>query len=372
MLLTALVLLVAAGVIAAALAAAPYFSWDYWLKGGNALRSEVVRNLGLLAAAVIGLVVGSWRAVTGYMQARAAQAQATAATEQARIATQQFNIAEQGHITDRFSRAVEHLGSAQLPVRLGGIYALWRLIKDSPERDVISVIDILCAFVRDPPKPPVDRPEPDIHEDGPAAAEDEANATGKLRTDVQAILKLIGNENAVYRALLPAEYRLDLTGANLRHAHLTEADLHGAKLTGAKLAHADLAGANLAGANLAGANLAGANLAHANLPMADLTRVDLWGANLTVAHLYGANLTGDNLRDANLTNADLLSANLTGANLRGANLKGAILEDANLTGADLSDTNIAQEHLDLACISKGGKLPTLPGGLKPPQKVFVP
>jgi uncharacterized protein YjbI with pentapeptide repeats len=335
-------------VIAAVVAQEPnILSLAYWQEGGaSTSRSEVLRNLGFLAAGVIALAVGSWRAYTAYRQTQASQRQAEAANEQARAANEQARIAQQGHITDRFSRAVEHLGSEELPVRLGGIYALWRLIKDSPERDVISVIDILCAFVRDPPHV--------------------ANATNTLSPDVQTVLNLIGNENANYRALLPAEYRLDLTGANLRHAHLTEADLHGAKLTGAKLAHADLAGANLAGANLAGANLA-----HANLPMADLTRVDLWGANLTVAHLYGANLTGDNLRDANLTDADLLSANLTGANLRGANLKGAILEDANLTGADLSDTNVAQEQLDLACISKGGKPPNLPEGLKPPQKECV-
>ncbi len=95
--------LIMLGVIASVLAQ-DFATWDYWLLGGNALRSEVVRNLGLLIAAVIGLVVGSWRAVAGYNHAQAAKAQAAAATEQARIA-------QQGQITNLFSTAVEHLGS---------------------------------------------------------------------------------------------------------------------------------------------------------------------------------------------------------------------------------------------------------------------
>ncbi|MBY0374073.1 MAG: hypothetical protein K2Q23_08770, partial [Bryobacteraceae bacterium] len=48
-------------------------------------------------------------------------------------------IAEQGHITDRFTKAVEQLGKMDdqkpnIPVRLGAIYALERIARDS-ERD---------------------------------------------------------------------------------------------------------------------------------------------------------------------------------------------------------------------------------------------
>ena len=282
---TLLVLLVIVSALAQDFA---IFSWDYWLEGGNALKSEVVRNLGLLAAAVIGLVVGSWRAVTAYMQARASQRQAAAALEQVEVANVQARIAQQGQITNLFSTAVEHLGSEQLPVRLGGIYALWRLIKDSPDR-VISVIDILCAFVRHPPHEPAQGPDPSASEDGQASAEKakKPGSTNKIRPDVQTVLDRIGTKKAVYRALLPAGYRLDLTGANL---------------------------------------------------------------------------TNTNLVLANLTHANLLSANLTGANLL----------SAYLTVADLTNAIVTQEQLDSACISKGGRPPTLPEGLKPPRGVARP
>ncbi|MER5621232.1 hypothetical protein ABT061_09335 [Streptosporangium sp. NPDC002544] len=38
-----------------------------------------------------------------------------------------FQLGERGHDTDRFSKAVEQLGSDQAPVRLGGLYALEQL-----------------------------------------------------------------------------------------------------------------------------------------------------------------------------------------------------------------------------------------------------
>ena len=193
------------------------------------------------------------------MQARASQRQVEAANEQA-------IIAHQGHITDRFSRSVEHLGSEQLPVRLGGIYALWRLIKDSSERDVISVIDILCAFVRNPPHEISQGPNPGASEDGQASAEkaEKADSTKKIRPDVQTVLNLIGNEKADYRALLPDGYRLDLTGADLAGANLTDANLTGARLWNANLTSARLWNANLTNAELPFANLTGADLADAN------------------------------------------------------------------------------------------------------------
>jgi hypothetical protein len=68
----------------------------------------------------------------------------------------QLQITEQGQITDRYNAAIANLGSTSIDVRLGGIYALQRLMQDSP-RDQPTVIAVLCAFARMPteshPKP---------------------------------------------------------------------------------------------------------------------------------------------------------------------------------------------------------------------------
>lgn len=58
-------------------------------------------------------------------------------------------VAEEKQITERFSKAVEMIGNEHsIHLRLGGIYALERIAKDS-ERDQRQVIEILAAFVRD-------------------------------------------------------------------------------------------------------------------------------------------------------------------------------------------------------------------------------
>jgi ABC-type multidrug transport system fused ATPase/permease subunit len=50
-----------------------------------------------------------------------------------------MRLTEQGQITERFTRAIEHLGSEKLEIRLGGIYALERIDRDS-EKDHWSIV----------------------------------------------------------------------------------------------------------------------------------------------------------------------------------------------------------------------------------------
>jgi hypothetical protein len=58
-------------------------------------------------------------------------------------------VAEDKQVTERFSKAVEMLSNeGNLYIRLGGIYALERIAKDSA-KDHWQVIEILTAFVRE-------------------------------------------------------------------------------------------------------------------------------------------------------------------------------------------------------------------------------
>ncbi len=320
-----------------------WISFDYWQEGGNNVsRSEVLRNVGLLIVGTVGLGFGIWRAYTAYRQTV---------------------VSEQGHITDRFSTAVEHLGSKELPVRLGGVYALWRLSEDSATRDEKTIWDILCAFIRNPPHE---------HRENEKVSErtESSNPDGEVmvatehdlvRPDIQTILDLL-TTNAAAKQMVGAGYSLKLNDSNLCKANLFNANLNGANLSEANLGEANLGDADLSGANLSGAKLFGANLSQANLSDADLS-----GAKFSDADLSGANLSGAKLRGANLNKANLSSANLSGAYFIWANLSEAELFMANLNGADLSCANLktaknlTQEQLNAACISKGGKEPILPG-----------
>lgn len=57
-------------------------------------------------------------------------------------------ITEQGQVTDRYTKAIEQLGSDKLDVRIGAIYALERVARDSP-RDHPTLMEVLAAFVRE-------------------------------------------------------------------------------------------------------------------------------------------------------------------------------------------------------------------------------
>jgi uncharacterized protein YjbI with pentapeptide repeats len=246
----------------------------------------------------------------------------------------QLQISEQGQITDRYNAAIANLGSRSIDIRLGGIYALQRLMQDSA-RDQPTIVAVLCAFVRDrtistlnpykrPPLPP---------------------------TDIQAALTVVGTRNAADdgpATVVDFGYT-QLARAQLDHDNLTRAKLTWVDLTGANLTHANLTGANLTGAHLSHANLTGADLTHANLDSADFTRAILNKAHLTraylaVGQLAGAYLTGAGLTRADLQDANLTRADLTGAHLTGAHLTGAHLAGADLTGADLTYADLTYAH----------------------------
>ena len=213
-------------------------------------------------------------------------------------------LTEQGQVTDRYTKAVEQLGADKLDVRIGGIYALERIARDSA-RDRPTVIEVLTAFIREHSREPW--PPPD---DGGQEPE------RSTRPDVQAALTVIGRRDA----------RRDIRPIDLTRADLTRADLSDAHFDLAILTDADLTGAYLDGAHLSDAFLPGAILTRADLNRAILTRADLNRAILDGAILDGANLTG----------AILTGAILTGADLRRADLTSAMLNLTDLTGADLT------------------------------------
>jgi hypothetical protein len=59
----------------------------------------------------------------------------------------QLRVTREGQITDRYTKAVDQLGREHLDVRLGGIYALERIARDSPD-DRATIEEVLTAYVR--------------------------------------------------------------------------------------------------------------------------------------------------------------------------------------------------------------------------------
>ena len=197
-----------------------------------------------------------------------------------------FTLSREGQVTDRYTKAIEQLGSDKLDVRIGGIYALERVARDSA-RDHSTVMEVLTAFIREHSREQWPPPDP-----GGRVQERWTSP------DIQAAATVIGRRHAKRDI-----GRINLYGAYLVHAYLRDVDLTRARLRDAKLIGAILDGADLTGADLRDADLTGADLTGADLRDADLTGAQLDGAKLIGARLDGAKLTGADLHGAILTEA---------------------------------------------------------------------
>ncbi|ABW14012.1 pentapeptide repeat protein [Parafrankia sp. EAN1pec] len=250
------------------------------------------------------------------------------------------------HVRELYATAIGLLSADDIDSRLGGIYALERIARDSAA-DHRIVVEVLSAFLREHTQPASvleQRPPPGRrwrHPPVGAGGDDEGRV--RLRTDMHAAFAVLGR-----LPVRPGAPPADLTGLHLGAADLADVQLTGADLTGAQLAGANLTNAWLSGANLTRAHLDGAVLTDARLDRADLTRARLGGADLTRAWLQHANLTRAQLGGANVTDARLVGTDLTGARLDGANLTRTWLDGANLTGARLEGAKLVNAWLERA------------------------
>jgi uncharacterized protein YjbI with pentapeptide repeats len=294
-------------------------------------------------------------------------------------------------ITERFSKAVEQLGSDKIEVRLGGIYALERIAYDS-DRDHWTIMEVLTSFIQE--KSPIEEISEEqirakayeIWQQSNGSGTDQEHWDTAIRVlgkpvtkDVQAALTVIGRrqkkdpQDKIIDLNNANLQQADLFAANLQQAYLREANLQQADLSNAKLQraylwevnlqYADLRWARLRQADLSKANLQYADLSKANLQQAELSKANLQGTNLTEAKLQRARLWQVNLQQVNLTEAKLQGAELWATKLQGAklwdaNLQGVYLRDANLQGAYLRGANLQQANLTEAKLQEGILLAT--------------
>jgi uncharacterized protein YjbI with pentapeptide repeats len=298
-----------------------------------------------LAQIIGGLfVIGSLFSTVKTLQV--SQQQAAASAKQAAIAADQLQIAREGQITDRFTKAIEQLGSKEkLEVRLGGIYSLERIAKESPE-DHGPIIEVLATYVRENARLQRSNKQPSK----------QSITDIRLRADIQAILTVLGRRDATQERYRINLSNTDLAGADLREAHLDGADLNEANLRGAHLERAKLREAHLDRTDLSEADLIGAQLGEAYLERAYISLAKLGGSNLSGAYLGEANLAGAHLGGADLIASNLSRADLTQAYLGSANLSKAQLVEANLSGAYLGRTYLREADLRHADLTKAAAL----------------
>ena len=232
-----------------------------------------------------------------------------------------IQITNEVQIADRFSHAVEQLGTYKLEVQLGGIFTLEKIASES-EKDHWIIMEILTAYVRE--NAPVIGDAHDSDHQNNIENDRDSFKQKRLATNIQAILSVIGRRKWLAEEVEQNHF------LNLRKTNLKYADLKGAWLIGA-----NFRGTNLEKANLMGANLAGAFLVEANLKHANLLNANLEGADLRKANFEGTKLTGVNFQGANFTSA----------NIKGADLSESLLKEVNFINGRLNEIKYDEETL---------------------------
>jgi uncharacterized protein YjbI with pentapeptide repeats len=377
--------------------------WGPWWIEGHRLKEggKLVSSAGIiitgLRTALIAVVAGAFTAAGLYYTrekhrlereqfqhaqqqfAESVQQFQTTLTEAQKRDERQSELIREDQVTGRYVEAIKLLASEKLHERLGGIYSLERIMKDS-EKDHDTVVEVLSAYIRNQIEEQQKTRSASTTPDRPVDSDHQGRATVGATTrnsavkppwaeDMKAACSVLARSpkrDRPHAADLSGVdmNRLDLrdltfTRANLQKANLMGASLERVNLQEAILVEADLEEADLLGADLVRADLVGARLVGASLLEAGLMEARLMGANLAGASLLGASLEGANLEKAILVDAELLVARMESANLRGAgldraNLRGASLERAKLEGAKgLTVAQLVAARIDMAT-----KLPT--------------
>ncbi|PTL83009.1 pentapeptide repeat-containing protein [Vitiosangium sp. GDMCC 1.1324] len=252
----------------------------------------------------------------------------------------------EGQLTERFTRAIEHIGRTETDIRLGGIHALSRIGRDS-RVDRAAITNILAAYIRGHSLRK-QLAAPKVRQHDVKSKFLELPSLQARAPDVQAAM------TALTRRILHSGHDeiIELERVDLRRIALHDAWLEGARLEGIRLEGARLEGIRLVRAHLEGAHLEGAYLKDIHLEGAYLEDVHLEGAHLEGAHLESVHLEGAHLEGAHLEGAHLQRIHLQRAYLQCAQLRDAHIQRADLWGAHLEGANLQRAHLEGANLQR--------------------
>jgi hypothetical protein len=199
-----------------------------------------------------------------------------------------LRLTEQGQITERFTRAIDQLGATDdqgnkvFEIRMGGIYALERIARESEEY-YWPIMEVLTAYVRQN-----------------AFWIPGGDQEGTENTGENNAKEAPGGKSGTFEVTIPNPDIQAITNVLRRRTHSWgRGEPEGLDLRNTDLSIADLSTANLSGAVLTGARLLGANLSAADLSLATLKSADLSHANLEGAEYLTQEQLAETTGDAN-------------------------------------------------------------------------
>jgi hypothetical protein len=198
-----------------------------------------------------------------------------------KVAQDMTRVAQESQFTDRFTKAMSELGDKQIDVRVGGIYALERIARESSSEERGAIVGILTAFVRT--HAPITRETGHIDcesstsilpisRNGKPIGFRTLNRTSRKLwppRDVRTVLEILGH------GVITDQVTVVLSDTDLECAYLG-----GYNLKGAEMQRTHLEDAWIVGAHLDGASLQGAVGTNALFNRTSFRNADMRGANL--------------------------------------------------------------------------------------------
>lgn len=276
------------------------------------------------------------------------------------IGWKNYKISEDKNVSERFIKAIELLSDDRIQMRLGGVYSLERIARDSKE-DHPVVMDVLLAFIRDRSQRRINSKDSFLQDFmNQIDAQKSMNQIDAKNTnnteDIRSAILVVVQRNRKYdkenfepnlqHACLDG---LNLSNLNLEKFNFSNASLKGTILKGSRLAYANFNMANLDNAKLQNTKAFSASFMYSSMKWVRLDsnsswmNVDLRYATLNEANINGATLDRSDLRFASFKKAKLMRSRLRKTYLEYVIFDEAELRDAIFTGA----TGLSEKEIEI-------------------------
>jgi len=237
-----------------------------------------------------------------------------------------ISISQQVFLTDRYSKAIDQLGSNNPQIRLGGIFSLEKLASGSKE--YISVVNkVLATYIRQKSK----------------------DTSTYAFEEIQAAVGIISFRETNRDYLIDDDH-----GVNISNSLLKATNFDNARLAHAKMVNSIFTESTFTNADLSNVSGMEADFSKTNLTNSNLSQSNFYGGSFEQSIMKGSVIKNSNFQLVNLSEANLINCDLNGSDLSDANLYGTILY-----GTDLSKAKgITRNQIKVARINNSTKLPS--------------
>lgn len=222
-----------------------------------------------------------------------------------------ITISERGQLVDRLSKAVDQIGSNNLSVRIGGLYALKNIGFDF-ENYTKQVVEILSSFIR-------------VNSSVDAACDESVPVPHDVQIALDSIIHIKSDHNEFLDNTI-----IDLSGCRLMGITIIKKNLKGF----------DFSRSNLSNSNLESCQIANVEMFKTNFSNCNLSKINIFNAKLKNCVFDNSQMSFSILSKLLIFDSSFRNCSLVEANFRGSAIDNVSFKDSTLMDADFTDTHM--------------------------------